>query len=173
MNYVLTHKNILVDGKKVDDGRTQVGLMDVLSITDLQEYYRMLINTKGKITAVKIGAEEGQMKPLKLVNKSLVKGKVQLQFHDGTTTLVDKNTYKTGDTLLVSLPDRKVIGHLALEPQQTVYLTQGKHTGESGLVKSITTKELTIESQGTTFTTPKASAFVVGKGKSQILLPSL
>jgi small subunit ribosomal protein S4e len=65
-----------------------------------------------------------------------VKGGItQLHLHDGRNILLDaKSDYKTGDSIVISLPDQKIKKHLPIKEGALAYLTGGSHIGETAKV---------------------------------------
>jgi small subunit ribosomal protein S4e len=105
----------------------------------------------------------------KLANKTMVKtGKVQLNFSNGTNLLIEKNDYKTGDSLIVN--DKKVVEHFPLEKKAKVILTGGKHIGEIGFIEDIKSKDIIYknESDNKLYETKLRYAFVIGNSKKAI-----
>ena len=129
---------ILVDGRVRKDHRYPVGLMDVVEIPKLKKYYRIVPGKKGYLKIIEIDEKEGKMKLLKIVNKTLVKGgRIQLNFHDGKNILIDEDVFKTGDSVLVSLPDLKILQHIKMKEGCLVLITKGKNAGKLGKLKEI------------------------------------
>ncbi|PIY60250.1 hypothetical protein COY95_02775 [Candidatus Woesearchaeota archaeon CG_4_10_14_0_8_um_filter_47_5] len=149
--------------------------MDTLEIRDAQLCYRGIIDTHNHLLFVPIPQKEALLKPCKIVGKkTLRKGKVQLNLNDGRNIMVEKDTYSTGDTLLLELPGQKIHDHFTLEKGAYVYLDGGKHTGRTGIVEKIDGNVLYFKPEGenTLIETKKAFAIVLGKGTSAITLDS-
>src|SRR3989339_192114 len=68
---ILKLNEIYVDGIRRKDAKFMVGLLDTIAIANLSKYYRIMINKKGKITAIEITKEESILKPCRIINKSL------------------------------------------------------------------------------------------------------
>lgn len=172
--YVLTKKGVEVNGKPVKDFKRPVGLMDVVKFAESKDVYRIILTEKRKLKAVKADPKLAKARPLKIVNKKLMKGKkTSLIFFDGTNLLVDKDTFKTGDTVLLSLDDKKdsnkIIDHLPLKEGVLVYLIGGSHVGHIGKVVKISGNTISCEtSEKKQFETLKKFAFVIGKDKPVI-----
>src|SRR3989338_9812016 len=157
---------VSIDGKKVIDERSIIGFMDVLSFTNSKDAYRVLLNNNGFITAVKIEASESKIKLSKVIGKSMVKGKTQLNLIDGRNILVDKAGYKTGDVLLLEIPSQKITEKIALEKGSKIYLMGGKHIGEIHTAETISGEKISLRSKdGSVFETLRKYAFAVGKDK--------
>jgi len=173
VKYLLNNKNIIVDGKRRKDYRFPVGLFDVIALQDINESFRMILNTKGKLNIVKIAKNESSIKPCKISGKKIVKGKTQLNLYDGKNLLVDKDNYKVGDVLVVDFSSGKYIikDHLKLDKKTHVLLTGGKHMGHQGEIQDISGKRIVYKTkEGNVEETLKEYAFAVGKDKSIISL---
>ena len=148
-------------------------LFIVTVLLQLKEQYIMLFNTKGKL--ILKPTKTADTKVCKILSKKTIKGKkTQLGLSDGSTMLIAKDGHKLGDSIVLTLPDRKEKAVLKLEKGATVYLTGGKKIGTTGKVEAI--KEgtgaqkstITIKAEKETFETRTAYAFVVGKEKPVI-----
>ncbi len=168
---ILHDKEVLVDGKKRNDEKYSTGLMDVISLPETKQNYRIIINKRGKLKALEIPKEESNIKLSKIENKSVLpKGKMQLNLSDGRNMIIDKKEYKTGDTLAISLPDQEIKEHLKLEVGMMALLIGGKHIGYIGKVEEIKSDVITIKIGDNSYETLKEYAFVVGKDKPIITL---
>ena len=168
---ILNNKDIKIDGKIRKDFRYPVGLFDTIEFANISEHFRVLFNKKGKIHLIKIKKDEVLLKPCKIIGKTMLNGKLQLNLYDGKNILVDNGAYKVGDTLLLSLPGQKISKHLKLDKKSTIFLTGGKHIGEMGNVEDIVENKIIYKDQkGNLIETSKKYAFVVGDGKPLIAL---
>lgn len=169
---ILHSKTILIDGIRRKDPRIPVGLFDLIEISDTKEYFRVFIDKKGKISLYSIDKNEAGLKPCKIVGKTKIKGKTQLNFFDGKNTIISKDEYKCGDTLLLALPKQEIKKHFKLEKGATIYLVGGKHIGQTGIAESISAEKILYkEASGKSFETLKKYAFVIGDKKAVINLP--
>ncbi|MFQ5474650.1 MAG: 30S ribosomal protein S4e [Candidatus Nanoarchaeia archaeon] len=169
---VLRTKQVLVDGTKRNESKLSVGLMDVISIPELKESYRMLLDRKGRLTAVKIDEAEAKMKLSRIKSKTKLKGNmIQLNMIDGRNIILKKDAYKTGDVLEISLPDQKIKNHLPFEKKMRVLMIGGAHSGDHGTIKEITENKIKYTSRsGETYETLRKYAFIIGKEKPIIRL---
>ena len=168
---ILNNQEILVDGIRRKNHRFIVGLMDIVSFPKTKENFRILLNKKGNIIASPIEDKEVNIKPCKIIGKTVLKkGKLQLNLYDGKNILA-KEKPNIGDTVLIELPSQKIKDTLKLEKKATVYLTGGGHIGETGIVAEIKGNMLKYKRGKDTFETLKKYAFVIGKDKSLIKLP--
>lgn len=168
---VLNAAEVKIDSKPRKDSRFPVGIFDTVGIPNINEYFRVILNKKGKIELIKIGKEEALLKPCKIIGKTMVRGKIQLNLYDGKNIMVDKGDYKVGDTVLLSLQEQKINKHLKLDKSSTIILTGGKHIGEIGSVQDIVGDKIIYKDhQGGFVETSKKYAFVVGDSKPLITL---
>ena len=166
---VLNTNEIRIDGKTRKDFRFPVGIFDTVEFPTIDEQFRMVINKNGKLHLVRISKEEAKIKPCKIVGKTSMKDKVQLNLYDGKNILAEKGPYKVGDSILISLPDNKIVKHLKFEKNSTIYLTGGRHIGDLGNVDDIIKdKVLYRDEKGNLIETSKEYAFVVGEDKLTI-----
>ena len=168
---ILNSGKIFINGKIVKNHRYSLGVMDVLSIPELKEYYLLIKNTKNKFKLMKLNEKDARGRTTKIVNKTIMgKGKVQLNFFDGRNLIVDNDSYKTGDSLVISFKDKKILNHLKLEKGSMIYIIKGKRAGMVG--KLIDFKKLNegktnvlFESEGEKIETSKDYVLVIGDMK--------
>ncbi|MDO8740378.1 MAG: 30S ribosomal protein S4e [Candidatus Woesearchaeota archaeon] len=169
VKHILNSKEILVDGKRRKEPRFLVGLMDVLSIPETKENFRVLLDKKGRLRLAKISEDEAKIKLSKIINKTIMcGGKMQLNLGDGRNVLVEKNDYKSNDVLVLNLPDQKIISALKFEKGASAYTTGGKHTAELAVIEEIKGDTIALNSKGKKFEAKKEHCFVVGKEKQLI-----
>lgn len=167
IKHILYNKEVLVDGKIRKDHRYLAGFMDMISVPKKKEHFRILFNNKGHLYLKQVKDNETKFKLCKISGKRiLIKKKMQISFHDGRTMLVDKDSFKVGDTLIIELPKQKIKEHLKLEPKAQIYLFSGRHVGGSGTLENIRGKYITFKNKkGDVFETLKKYVFVIGKNK--------
>ena len=165
---ILNSNEIKIDGVVRKDFRFPVGVFDTLEFTNVGEHFRVILDKKG-IGLIKINKEDSSMKPCKITGKTMVKGKLQLNLYDGKTILVDKDYYKVGDTVVLSLPENKIGKHLKLEKKSAIILIGGKHIGETGNVDAIVENRIIYkDDKNELVETLKDYAFVVEDTKHLI-----
>ncbi|WP_457548755.1 30S ribosomal protein S4e [Archaeoglobus sp.] len=164
---IIASGEILVDGVPRKDYKFPVGLFDVIKIPKLNKSYRMVFDEKGRYVPIEI--EDDNLKLYKIVNKTMVKGgRIQLNLFDGTNVLGD-NSFKTKDSILMEIPEKKIVDHLPFEIGALVMITGGTHAGEMGrvkdykIVRSSSPNLVTVEVEGKELTTIEDYIFVVGK----------
>ncbi len=167
---ILNNKEVLVDGKRRKDHRLIVGLFDIISIPELKQQFRIVLSSKGKLTAVTIPAEEAKTKVCRVEGKTKVaKGKIQLRLHDGRTLLYDKDV-NVGDSIVLQLPEAKVSEVIGLAKGVFVHLTGGKYAGGNGTLKEIKGTEAIFTRDKQDIETAKKYLFVLGKKESTITI---
>lgn len=168
--------SMTVDGRIRRDHKYPVGIMDVVEIPKIKKYYRMIAK-EGKLKLIDIDETQSKSKLCKIKNKTVIKeGKMQLNLHDGRNVITDKKEYKTGDSLLISLPDQKIKEHFKLDKGSLVLITGGKYAGTIGAISDLTTvrgieaNKAVVEADGKSYKTLKDYVFVIGKEKPAIAI---
>ncbi len=132
---VLHDKQVMVNERIVQDHRFPVGILDQISIEAMKETFVLLYKENGKLFLQKMGKEKHD-RALKIVNKTILsKNRVQLNLYDGENIIVDKDTFKVGDSII--LENKKVKKHLKFEKGALVYLVGGKHIGAIGSLEEV------------------------------------
>ncbi len=170
VKFILHQKGCLIDGKYCYDDKRPIGLLDVLSLPKRKESFRVSINKKNKLIAVKINDKEASTKVCKITKKSSFKKNItHIGTNDGRSFRVeDAKKYSVGDSLLISLPNQKIIEHLPLEKKSTVMLWKGKHVGVTGVIDEVIGDQIIIKIGDGLFKTSKKFAIVIGKTKPVI-----
>ena len=129
--HILNNRGVLVDGRAVTDPKFPVGLMDVLTLSQTKAHYRMLVDTRGRMSLVGIEEGEATWKLCRVEDKTTVRGgKTQINLHDGRNLVLPKDSYKTGTTVKMNVPGQKVVDHYELSKGAPVLVTAGQHVGE-------------------------------------------
>ena len=123
VKFILEKRDVTVDGTRRKNSRFPVGLFDVLSLNDINEHFRVILDKKGKIDLIKIGKEESTLKLCKIIGKRMVKGKIQLNLYDGTNIVAQDGSYKVGDVILMVKGKKKEIKEtVSLDKNALIYL---------------------------------------------------
>lgn len=167
---LLNEGKILIDGKKENDWKSLVGIMDIIEMPQNQLHYIVLFDENGKLITRSINKDEAKLKTYKIVNKKILKGKkTQLNLYDGNNLLISKDNYKVGDSIVISIPKKEIKEHLKFEKGALIYLIGGKHIGKYGILdqikhfKGIEEDRIIIKSKNESIETLKSYAFVVKK----------
>jgi small subunit ribosomal protein S4e len=178
---ILSERKIKIDGKIRIDKKFPIGLMDIIEIPDAELAFRV-VPIKGKgLSIIEIPKEEKSFKLCQIKDKNNVKGgNVQLQLHDGRSILIKINdpkspkedVYKTRDTLQITVPEQKILKHLAFKEKSYSLVTDGRNIGRSGKIIKIEESKfskpsiVTVEDdEGNSFQTTANYVLVVGENE--------
>ena len=171
VKFILRNRNVTVDGVRRRDSRFPAGLFDVLSFNETDEHFRVILDAKGKIDIVKIDKQESGHKICKIVGKTAIKGKVQLNLNDGKNIVTEDSQYRVGDAVVLELNGKaKIREKISLDKGSMIYLTDGKHIGGTGKVVDIIGNRILYKTNEAVVETLKDAAFPVGKDKLLIKL---
>lgn len=170
---IVKNKEILVDGKVAKHSRSSVGLMDVISIPKIKKYFRVVPTAKD-LELLEIPEKEAKIKICRIRNKKILdKGKIQINLHDGKNLIVDKDVFKTGDSIVLEFP-KKIFEHIEMDLGTLVLITKGKNAGKIGKIKKFITvkgrepNKLVVEIANKDSEIIRDYAFSVGKDKPVI-----
>lgn len=137
--YAIHNEEILVNGKKVTDIKTPVGMFDVFEIKKTNEKFVLVFDEFGKI---KLVPNKDDTITLKVSKKTITKSKTfQLNFMNGYNIVVDEKTFKAvsvQDSVVYDYAKKKVVKTLALAEKAQVYLFDGKFKGQFATVTGFT-----------------------------------
>ncbi len=164
----LMDRKVLIDGVARTDHKFPIGLMDIVSIPDSEEYYQITVK-RGKLFPKKIEKENAGTKLLKVIGKNTLKGnKISVALHDGRNLLTDNNV-KVGDTIEFNLAEKKMAKVLKFGKGARCIITDGKHSGTTATVEEIFPNhegrpaEALVSSGDESFRTLAKYLFVVGE----------
>jgi small subunit ribosomal protein S4e len=184
---ILTQGKVQVDGKVRRKDDFPVGLMDVISISDMNKYYRVMPSHKGLVLNP-ISKEEANFKLVRVEDKTTVKNGMQIALHDGSNMLVKvadpKNpkevTYDTFDVLKITYPEKQVALSLKTKEGNLAVITGGKNIGKQGKIVEIEKTEakkrrqalvVVEDAQGVRYQTILDFVFSIGEAEPLIGLP--
>jgi small subunit ribosomal protein S4e len=151
-----------------------IGIFDIIALPKINKFYRILRDKNGRHVSIPIDAEAAKTRLCKVKNKSTVSGgRVQLNMRDGSNLLAD-NTYKSGDSLVLSLEPEtrfKIIDHFPFAVGNMAMIIGGKHSGKVARITEIIKMPGSVpnkiilddESTGTKFETISPYIYIVGK----------
>jgi|TARA_B110000914_G_C15289978_1_gene366178 small subunit ribosomal protein S4e len=164
---ILHSRQIMVDGRVETALGRGVGLMDVLTVGG--NNYRCVLDTNGKLRYRPISAKKASSKICRVMGKTTISGgKTQLHLHDGRNLLFDSNPeYKSGDSVVISLPEQEIVSHHKFEEGALAYLTGGSHIGETADIRSYEIKRSSKanETSFDNFGTISDYVFILGNSK--------
>lgn len=169
VKFILSEKNLFVNGVRVNEPKYPVGIFDTIEIKEIGKFYRMVFDRRGNLAIVNTDKMDAEARPVKIKGKTMLqKGKVQLNFSDGTNLIADKK-YEIGDVLIIKHP-KTVTSVIKLEKDVLVYIVGGKNSGKLGVVKDIAGDGVTFSVDGKDFKTLKEYSFQIGKDKPVVKL---
>jgi len=150
---------VKIDGVVRKSLHHAIGLMDVVELENVPEIYR-LVPLDGKLLKpIKIKESEKTKKLVQVRSKTTIsKGKMQIGFHDGRSTISDIKI-NVGDTCLMQIPEQKILEVIKLEKGSQVLVTSGINAGQVGKIESI---------EDGTFILPKRAVLILGERKIEI-----
>jgi small subunit ribosomal protein S4e len=171
---ILSAGEVKVDGREVSDGKFAVGLMDVVSIEKTKQHFRIMLDGHGRLTPLKISAEEAKWKLARVENSRTIKGGVsQYNLHDGRNIQTTKARYKPGDTLQIEVPSQKVMSTFEFKQGATALIISGTHTGQLarvGAIEVVRSSRPNIVKFEEGISTIRPNVFVVGRDKAEVAI---
>jgi small subunit ribosomal protein S4e len=176
---ILQQGELQVDGKIIKRSDFPVGLMDIISMPEVNKHYRVMPSHKGLVLAP-ISKEEANTKLVRVEDKTTVTNGIQIALHDGSNLLVKvadpKNpkevTYDTFDTLKMTFPEKEVTLTLKTKEGNLAIITGGKNIGKQGRIMEIEKTEakkrrqalvIIEDSQGARYQTILDFVFSIGE----------
>jgi small subunit ribosomal protein S4e len=142
---IIGQGKVCVDGVARREDDFPVGLMDAISIPEVEKHFLILPSYKGFVLKP-VDKKETEFKLCRIEDKKVImKGHVQLNLHDGSNLLVkvadpknpQEDAFETIDTIQISIPERQVIGHIAMKENDYAIITGGKNMGVNGKIVEI------------------------------------
>jgi small subunit ribosomal protein S4e len=157
---IIKKGEILVDGRKRKDPKFGIGLFNVIEIPSIKKAYRAI--PKNGLSFIEIPEKEAKLKICKIINKKSLKGnKNQINLNDGRNILTNEK-YSTNDSLLIEVPEQKIIDHIKFAENSTCLIFKGKNAGKIGKIKAIEKDRILIGDEKT-IEVPKDFVMVVGR----------
>jgi small subunit ribosomal protein S4e len=161
------------------DQRFPVGLMDVVTLPDTKENFRILPDHNGKLRLQPITEDEAKFKLVRVTGKTTLTGKrTQLSFHDGQnlTVAAEADSYSVNDVIKLKVPEKEVLDHVEFKEMMQSIVTGGRSQGARGMIIGLGPepgwkKTCTIRTpEGEDIRTLSGYVFVVGSKQPMITL---
>jgi small subunit ribosomal protein S4e len=124
---VIKKGEVLVDGRKRKDPNFGVGPFCMIEIPSAKKTWRAI--PKDGLSFIEVPDKESNLKLCKIVDKNTVRGgKTQLNLSDGRNMLTEEK-YATNDSLLIQVPEQKVVDHIKFAESSTCMVFRGKSAG--------------------------------------------
>ncbi len=176
-----------VDGRIRKDYKFPIGLMDIIEVIDSGERYRFVPYPVSFFKLHPLPKNEPNVKPVRIENKTTVKGgHIQLNLQDGRNQIIKvkdskkpvEDNYKTLDTVVLRVPEQKIVNHIPFSEGSLVIVFAGRNVGRVGIIRNIQRgwgwqrSLVTLEDkEGNLFQTVLSYVLVIGKDKPVISLP--
>jgi len=190
---IVMRKKVQVDGKVRTDLNYPAGFMDVVSIPDSKENFRLLYDVKGRFSLTKIDDTEAGYKLCRIVkvgrgSKASIgripglqgqKGVIPFAVtHCGRTIRFADPLIKVNDTVKLDIKTGKVVEHIKFAVNTLAMVNGGKNIGRVGQIShrdrhpgGFDIVHL-VDQRGNEFATRLANVFVIGRhNKSLVTLP--
>ncbi len=133
---ILSEGKVKVDGRVIKEYRFPCGLYDVISLDD-KKFYRIVPTKKG-LELKEINEKEKDLKICKVKNKvKVATKKFQITLHDGKNILTENNEIKVHDSLLIKVPEIKILKHIKMEKGNLAVVFKGRNSGFLGKIEEI------------------------------------
>uniref|UniRef100_A0A7S3E349 40S ribosomal protein S4 n=1 Tax=Chloropicon laureae TaxID=464258 RepID=A0A7S3E349_9CHLO len=173
---ILMERMVKVDGKVRTDVCYPTGFMDVVSIEKSDEYFRILYDTKGRMTVHRISAEEASYKLCKVKDIKLGEKAIPtLTTHDGRTIRYPDPLVKINDSILFDIESGKMKDFISFDNGNVAMVTGGHNAGRVGVIlnreKHKGSNDIVHikDAAGNTFATRIQNVFVIGKGNKPLV----
>eukprot|EP01115_Flamella_aegyptia_P015706 TRINITY_DN98674_c0_g1_i1.p1 TRINITY_DN98674_c0_g1~~TRINITY_DN98674_c0_g1_i1.p1 ORF type:complete len:264 (+),score=68.57 TRINITY_DN98674_c0_g1_i1:37-828(+) len=173
---ILKQEHVLVDQKVRTDVTFPAGFMDVITIPETQENFRLLYDVKGRFNIHKINEEEAKYKLLKVTKVAVgKKGVPYIVTHDGRTIRYPNPDINASDTIKYNFEDGSIDEIVPMEVGNLCMITGGRNLGRIGVIER---KEKhpgshqivhVKDSIGNQFATRISNIFIIGKGHNSIV----
>ncbi|CAG9333410.1 unnamed protein product [Blepharisma stoltei] len=170
------HGSVMVDGKVRKDVKYPTGFMDVISLPQTKEHFRLLYDTKGRFQVLRIDEAEAKFKLCKVKNRIVGPNHVPyIITHDGRTFRYPHPDIKINDSIKLDLATGEISDFVKMEMGNLVMVTGGKNTGRVGTLSYLERHEGGFDivhikdAHGNVFATRLTYAFVIGKGKKPLV----
>ena len=150
---------IKIDGVVRKSLHHAIGLMDVVELENVPDIYRLVPTEEKLLKPIKINESEKSKKLVRVVSKTTInKGRLQIGFHDGRSTISDSKV-SVGDSCLIQIPNLKILEIIKLEAGCQGLVTRGNNVGQIGKIETI---------EEGTFILPKRVILTLGNRKIEI-----
>ena len=162
--------------------------MDVLSIDNMNKYYRILPDSHHGLILHEISEQESNFKLCRINNKTTIKGgHIQLNLHDGRNILIKvqdptkpkEDKYKRMDVLKISIPEQEIQKVLRFKENNIAIIFSGKNIGQVGKISNVLKRygpkasTVSIQHNGDHTETLYDYTFIIGEENSEIDLPKI
>lgn len=175
---IVMNRKVNIDSKCRTDKNYPCGFMDVLSVPDTEENFRILYDTKGRFSCSPINEKEAGYKLCKVVKKFLgPKGIPYIVTHDGRTMSYPDPDISINDTVRWDFEQSAITGFIKFTQGKKCMVTGGRNRGRIGDITHIEKHPGSFDIihikdvRGSTYLTRKTNVFIIGDEKLWIQPP--
>ena len=170
LKLLFKQRQVLVNGKMQTDLKASIGLLDVLSLPDVDKYYRVVIDATRRLSLHSISKADSVKKVAKVVRKNaVIGGKIQITLQDGRTMIAD-NSVNVGDSAVLHLPEGKMTHVVELKKGVQIYIVKGKASGARGTVVDFDGTEKVVYDDGYGNKKVTLKSYVVALGEDKAFI---
>lgn len=137
LKQVLNSGSILIDGLPRRSSTFPVGLFDVVSIPSEDKNFR-LVPTPAGLALAEVGKEEAARKLCGIRSKTKIRGgRMQYGLHDGRSLLAEKLELAPGDSVVLGVPEQKVLDEVRLVESSLGLILTGDRAGQLGKILEV------------------------------------
>lgn len=162
---------IKVDNRVRKDVNFPCGIMDVITIEKTGEFFRILLDIKGRFQPHRIGSEEAKFKLCKVTKKAIGKNKIPyIVTSDGRTIRYPHPEIQVGDTIKLSLETNEILKSYKVKKGNVAIVTTGYSKGRVGVINEIIRHDAAfniirlVDKNEQEFATRSANVLVLGEG---------
>ena len=129
---------VKVDNKVRRNPKFPCGLMDLFEIPKMNKTYRVLYDTKGRFTLVKVDKKEKDFKLCRIQKKFIGPNKIcYFVTHDGRTLKFLDTEIEIQDSIKFNIRTNKVEGVYKMKVGNLAYCMKGNNIGRVGTIQGI------------------------------------
>jgi small subunit ribosomal protein S4e len=176
---IVKQRFVKVDDKVRTDYHYPAGFMDVISIPQTNDNFRLLYDTKGRFVLHPVTSKEASYKLCRVLAKGVQKKNVPyVRTHDGRLIRYADPLLQVNDTVKIDVTTGKPLAVYKFKVGSLCMITGGANTGRVGQIIQREPHAGSFEiihvrdATGATFTTRIGNVFVIGEGTtSEVSLP--
>ena len=151
-------------------------ISDIIGIEKTNEFFRLLLDVRGRFAIHRVGAEEAKYKLCRV--KALEMGPKKVPYiitHDGRTVRYPDPSVAVNDTVQLDLESGKMTDFIKFETGNLAMITGGKNAGRVGTIVSRERHQGSFDivhvkdSVGHIFATRLGNVFVIGNGTTPMV----
>ena len=157
---ILLKGEIMVNNEIIKNENFSVGLFDRIYVKKYDKGFSLILDINRQLKIMEISKDKMQKKPFKVIGKRVLDNKkIQVNLYGGWNILTSEKL-NIGDSVLISLKDKKIVETLKFAKGSFALVISGKHMGEHGKIESVDNK-VTLTIKNKKIMIPKENVFVI------------